>query len=185
MIEALVKGTLAGGAAFFMWGVVSWMALPWHNAVLEKLSDEPRVLEALETAAPRSGVYLYPNESREGMTPEQQGAASEKMARGPFLFVSVRRAGMSGMAGPMMASFFISALGSLLLTLLLLQVRGLAFFGRVIYVMLVMLTAGVFAHLPSWNWFGFSTGYTLVAVMDLVLSGVAGGFAIAWATQRT
>ena len=34
MTTTLVKGTVLGGLALFLWGAVSWMVLPWHQATL-------------------------------------------------------------------------------------------------------------------------------------------------------
>ena len=61
--------------------------------------------------------------------------------------------------------------------------RGLTFGGRVGFVAMAALAAGVFIHVPYWNWYGFSTAYTLVQMAELVVGGLLSGIVIAWATK--
>ena len=56
----LVKGALIGGAILFLWGMVSWMLIPWHSATLLKFTNECEVACTLQNNTPKSGVYMLP-----------------------------------------------------------------------------------------------------------------------------
>ena len=60
MIQSLLLAALAGGAVVFVWGAISWMALPWHHKSFQKFTDEEGVAKALMAAAPASGLYSLP-----------------------------------------------------------------------------------------------------------------------------
>ena len=56
----LLLAALAGGAALFVWGAVSWMLLPWHNASYSEVADEDELARVIEKQAPASGIYGIP-----------------------------------------------------------------------------------------------------------------------------
>lgn len=184
MVKTLVKGSLAGGMALFLWGMVSWMCLPWHDAVIGQLAREDLFTAVLEEAVPSSGVYLYPNEGGKKMTAEEEKAAWEKMAKGPMVFLSVRKEGMAGMGAPMARALILQALLALLLTGLLLHAPALGLQGRVLFGAGAMLLGGAAAHGASWNWFGFPGAYTLVMLADMAVGGALAGLAAHWALRR-
>lgn len=61
MIKKLVLGAVVGGIIVFAWGAVSWMALPWHEATLQRFSNEAQIAVAVRSGAHRDGVYFLPN----------------------------------------------------------------------------------------------------------------------------
>ncbi len=172
MIRTAVKGALAGGLVLFVWGVIYWMALPWHQAVFGQFQDEDAVASVLTQNAPQSGIYVYPGGRDE--------EAIEKMARGPIAFVVFRDAGMASMVRPLLTQLGIQVLAAFLISLLLARVGDTSYWGRVGFVVLLLLTAGVLCHLPNWNWWHFSTGYILTVFVDLL----AGGFLAALVMAR-
>lgn len=184
MIKPLVKGALLGGLTLFAWGALSWMLLPWHDAVMLKMTDGDAVARAIQAATPRSGVYMYPYEEHgKEISAEERRAAEERLARGPLVFMAVRKEGFAGMGGAMAVSFLIQCLAAFIASWLLLKAPGLSYGGRVRFVLLFFLGAGALCHLPHWNWFGFSTGYTLVATADLAAGGLLAGLALARAAR--
>ena len=187
MPKSLWKGALFGGLALFVWSTISWMVLPWHNATLNTFTNEDEVARVLKANTSGRGIYFYPGEHHTpGMTPEQQKRAEEavmdKMKTGPLLFVSFDDRGMSSMTRPMVTGVLLQILGALVLTLIVVRCRESGFWERVIIVVLVVLAAGILCFLPLWNWFGFATNYTLVAVMDLLIAGFLSGLVIAKVT---
>ncbi len=184
MPKSLWKGALLGGLVLFAWGNVSWIVLPWHNMTLSTFTDEDEVARVLEANTSGRGIYLYPGaHHKPGMTPEEQkaaqGAAREKMKAGPFIFVSIVDAGMTSMARPLILGLILQILGALALTMIVVRCRESGFWERVSIVVLVVLAAGILCFLPLWNWFGFATGYTLVSIFDLLISGFLAGLVIA------
>ncbi len=183
MAKSLVLGALLGGLVAFAWSTVSWMMLPWHETTMLNFQDEDAVVRAIVDNAPASGVYFAPGGAGKGLTREQADAANqaamEKMKQGPIVFATVQRRGMASMAGPMVAQFLILAVAALLVTWLVLKTRGLDYWGKVQFVTVASLAAGVVRDLPNWNWWGFSTGYTLVQIADVVVTGFIAGLVIA------
>ena len=172
MIRTAAKGALAGGLVLFVWGVIYWMALPWHHAVFGQFQDEDAVASVLTLNAPEPGVYIYPG--------GQDEEAREKMARGPFAFVVFHRGGIASMVRPLVTQLGIQIVGAFLISLLLARAGVAGYWGRVGFVVVLLLTAGILCHLPNWNWWHFSTGYILTAFVDLL----AGGFLAALVLAR-
>lgn len=172
MIRPAVKGALAGGLVLFVWGVIYWMALPWHDAVFGQFQDEDAVASVLTQNAPQPGIYVYPG--------GQDDEAIEKMARGPFAFVVFHPRGMASMVRPLLTQLGIQILGAFLISLLLASAGVVSYWGRVVFVVVLLLAAGVLCHLPNWNWLHFSDGYILTAFFDLL----AGGFLAALVLAR-
>lgn len=143
------------------------MALPWHGKTMNAYKDEAKVAEVILANTDASGVYFLPSKDE------------SQMAKGPILFGAVRRGGMQGMTVPMIISCLIDIIGAGLITWLLLQTSGRSFMGKVGFVVIFALAAGVVCLLPEWNWWGYSTGYTAVAVMDLVVGWFLAGLVIA------
>jgi hypothetical protein len=189
MIKTLIKGALGGGAALFLWGMASWMLLPWHRTTLHKFQNEEAVAQAISASVSQGpGIYNYPNaySAEPGATEEQkkaqQQAGMEKRRAGPLIFVAFRDKGMPSMAKPMAVSFLIQVLAALLVTALVLTAPGLSFTGRVGFCASFALAAGAACHLPYWNWWGFSGSYTLVSIADLVVGWSLAGVVIAKST---
>ena len=167
-----VKGALAGGAVLFVWGMLFWMILPFHQGAFEKFSDEDAVASILAQNAPRSGIYVYPG--------GQDEEAMEKMAKGPFAFVAFHSGGMTSMVRPLLTQLGIQILAAFLISLLLARAGVASYWGRVGFVILLLLTAGILCDLPDWNWLHFSTEYILTAFVDLL----GGGFLAALVLAR-
>ena len=183
MAKPLLKGAIFGGIVLFVWGFISHAVLPWHEATWNRFADEDAVAQVLTENAPRSGIYLYPMGPKPEGSEEQKQAAEaemwEKMRKGPFAFVAYTDHGTTSMVRPFVVQLLTQILGALLATWLLLQTSALSYAGKVTFLAVVALTAGVLCHVPNWNWWGFATGYTVVNLVDLVIGWVLAGLVIA------
>jgi hypothetical protein len=176
MTKALVLGTILGGLVMFAWGAVYHMVLPYGTLVFLRFSDEDTVARALLANAPRSGVYFLPY-MPEGDEAGAQ-AAQEKLSRGPFVFASIRIGAMGEARGYFIGQIVIDLLSGLLATLLLLHARPTTGPARALFLAGVGLAAWVAGSLPEWNWYAFSTPFTLAAMLDLVVGFGLAGFVI-------
>ena len=70
-------------------------------------------------------------------------------------------------------------LGACLVLMLLSQTSGLNYWGKAGFVALVGLIIGFVGHVPYWNWFGFSTPYILVTILDTTIGWTLAGLAVA------
>jgi len=185
MLKSLSLGGLLGGLVLFAWGSISWMALPWHRVTFESFTDEVAVAQVLSANARGSGVYILPNGHRRepGMTEAQQKAVEEDAMKrgeqGPFMLASITLHGWGSMGNAMLVGLLTQIAGALLATWLLLKTSGLQYWGRVGFLVIFALTVAVLAYVPYWNWWHFSTNYTLVAFADLLIGWFLAGLVIA------
>lgn len=171
MCKALVKGGVLGGIVIFIWSAISWMFLPWHMTTIHSFTNEDVLAKAIQAAAPQSGIYMMPM-----MTADKQL---------PQVFASIRLEGMSSMTSGMVISVIIQMIVAFLVTWLLTKAAQLSYWGRVWFVTIFGVAAAISAYLPYWNWFSFSTGYTLVGMADLVISWFLAGLVIAKCLPRS
>ena len=170
MNKSLLLGAVIGGVVAFVWSSISWMAIPWHEATLKEFQDKDAVTQAVLSNAPENGMYVLHDEP---------GAEATTNGGGPMVFASVQRQGMTSMTGPLITGLVINIIGALLLTWLLLQTTGLSILRSALFVAVAAVAAGVLVSLPEWNWWGFTTGYTIVALADLGIGWFLAGLAIA------
>jgi hypothetical protein len=184
MIRSLILGTLLGGLVAFLWSSVSWEVFGWHEKTLLAFQNEDEVSAVIASHITQSGTYLLPaGPSQEGMSPEQKKAAQavqiEKMQKGPIMFAAIRRGGFGSFTRGLITQVLIQTASALLLTWLLLQTSGLSYARRVLFLAVVGLAASVIADLPNWNWWGFSGAYTVVNLIDYIITWFFAGLVIA------
>ena len=172
MAKRAIVGAVAGGLIAYLWGAVSWMVLPWHTATLRTFTNEITVANVVRRNAPKAGVYLLSPYHWKNLTPEQK-----TVPKGFMLFGVVRH---SSPAMPLyyLRGLFISIVAAFLIGCLLMQVPG-TFTARVGFVALLALTAGVLTRLPDWNWWSFSSGFAIMALVDLVVGWTLAALAMA------
>lgn len=171
MTETLVRGTLFGGIILFLWGAFSWMVLPWHMQTFHAVRNERAVSSLLQENTARDGAYLVPFPVNEP-------------GQGPAIFMAIRKEGAPQMRDALLNSFFTQMLAAFLMTWLTLKTYGLSYWRRVSFVTLVALTGAILCHLPYWNWWGFPSLYTVVALADVTVGWFLGGLWIAKITGR-
>jgi hypothetical protein len=185
MARTLGIGGILGGLVLFVWGVVSYMVLPWHTAILNKFTNEAAVAQALSTHAAASGIYLLPNPHKlePGMTEAQRQAAEddgmERMMSDPFMFASVGLQGTRDMGQAMGLNVLGNILPAMLVTWLLLQTSARSYWSRVGFVVVLAVTTCTIAYVPYWIWWNFSASFTLVEFADHVIGWLLVGLVLA------
>ena len=163
-----VLAVALSAVVLFVWGYISWAILPWHNAVANKFADESAVSSVLKENAPSAGIYYLPF-AQEDLQP---GAV--------FAMANVLPDGLeTGMGGMMVVALLGQAISAALVLLLLCRTSNLDYWGRVRFVALAGLAIGFVSHFPYWNWFGFSTSYTLVIILDTLIAWTLAGLVMA------
>jgi hypothetical protein len=187
MLKSLVLGTILGGLVAFVWSSISWEVLPWHEKPILSFQNDEEVSAMIRTHTVKSGVYILPGSSMEGMTSEQKKAAQaalmEKMQKGPVMFAAIRRDGFGSYTQGLVIQLLSLMAAAFLLTWLALQTSGLSYGKRVLFLAVVGLAAGVITELPYWNWWGFSGMYTTVMIADATLTWLFAGLVIAKVAQ--
>ncbi len=163
-MKTKILAVVLSALVLFAWGAISWTLLPWYSAVGNQFSDEAAVSQILKENSPEAGVYFLPFS-------EEDHKAGEAAA-----FVNVLPNGMDMNMGKMMGIGILGQIVSTFLIFLLLsQTSGLNYWQRVGFVALAGISIGFISHFAYWNWFGFSTSYVLVTIVDYGIGwGLAG-----------
>ena len=184
MRKTYIKCALVGGVIVFIWGMISWMVLPWHQMTMKSFSDEKDVAAAIQESTMESGVYVLPSCCKvEGMSAEDAAKArakkSEMLSKGPFIFASVQKEGMSYGAGRMVVGLISDILAAFFATWLFLCCRAMNYGKQVGFFAMLGLFAGFVSPLEGGIWMGMAPAYVFVAILDLIIPWVLAGLAIA------
>ncbi|HZS48714.1 MAG TPA: hypothetical protein VFC63_26820 [Blastocatellia bacterium] len=183
MISALIKGTVLGGLVLFVWSAISWMVLPWRTWTMHGFSDEKTITQAIKTSVPQNGIYLLPAEQdTSAMSPEQKKAAEEnmmnQMMNGPMIFASVRLGPMRPFGLSLGIQVLGQMVGAFLATLLLLNTSIQSYGKRLLFVLGIALSIAIMGNIENWNWWSFSTIYTLQQMADVLIGWFFAGLVI-------
>lgn len=185
MKKTLVKCAVAGGIVVFVWGIVSWMVLPWHKMSMMKFQDEKRVADVIQDNTSKSGVYALPNcfadrsMSKEDMEKAKM-KSREMMMKGPVVHAIVMKEGWGdNMTGRFVMSLIVNIITALFVTWLLMMTKALSYMKQVCFIVMVALTAGFMIHLPHWVWMGLPFGCAVMHIIDLLIGWFFAGLVIA------
>ncbi len=173
----IVLGGIVGAVIAFVWSFVSWTVLPWHDWAMNKFVNEEFVTRVIKENAPKDGVYVSPymGSDEANLTKEEVkqniDRQREAMAKGPFIYTQIKTKGIDPSSPqPYIISFLTQFVGTVLISLLLLQAGKLGYGGRLLFVVGIGLIVGILGFVPDWNWLGGSYKFTLVMIGDLLLN---------------
>ncbi len=147
----LVAGTLVGGIFLFLWGGALHTGVPLEVQGLRELTDGGPVVQALLAQTRGNGVYFSP--------------------QGLMVVVAFRpgRNDVTESIGSNLALEFAANLAqAFLLSLLTLQLRGASAAARAGGIALAAVAAGLENQVSDWNWYGFSTAFTVFELVDVI-----------------
>ncbi len=177
-MKKLVFCALAAAVVAQIWGMISWMVLPWHNLDFRQFANDSSIAEVLNVEQQGSGIYLIPN-----MDPkmhDKPGAMAEwndKARRGPFAFISLRAEGIEpGMAVPMGIGFVLNFLIAAILFWLVGNSSISCPKGRTIFIAVAGSVGSLYPHISNWSWWHFPAIYCFVGVIDLFVTWALAGF---------
>jgi hypothetical protein len=178
MSKTHVRAAIIGGLVVFIWGMLSWMVLPWHQSSLKKFSNESEVADVIRDNASTSGVYILPNTFSYGEhTSHKEMKCGMKMIEdGPYVFASVRSTGMGKMSlGPFICSLITQIIGAYIVVWMLMQTKGLSFGQKVGFVTLFGFSIALLGMFPDWIWWGFSGCFVITNMLDVVIGWFLAG----------
>lgn len=186
MKRVALAGVL-GGLAFFAWGAVSWMVLPFHTASLNTLPGEPQDVDRWLQRLPQAGIYHYPgfphNADGSPATDSQMEAAFDRMRRGPRITFMVYRPDGCEPFPPQKfllgLSFDVLAAGLLAWMIWMVRASLPSFGRRVAAAMLMATLAVVLAILPSALWWSHPAEFVALEVTDILVGSSLAGLIIA------
>lgn len=173
-----MKAGVLGGIVVFAWCAISWMVLPWHTSTMHNFTDTKAVVDVIQANITNSGVYFMPT-----MTKTETAAEATPVVE-PIIFAAVRMEGQSSMVKPMVIGLITDIVAATLVAWLLMLASGLSYWGRVRFVTIFGLAAGIVGQVPNWNWLGFDAMFTLVQMADLVIGWYFAGLVLAWFCKK-
>jgi len=189
-MDALL-GVGIAAAIYFVWSALSWMALPWQRAQFKSFVGETQIADALDRSAPAAGLYglpaepSYPPEATKEQRAAIDRAAYERLQRGPVVFAVIDRNGYPSYPRMLALAFVTNLIVFAGLGWMLAQTSGLGYGGRVVFVTVFGLVAGIACRIPDWNWHRFPLPYTMVAIANLAVGSVLAGLALAHFVRGT
>ena len=164
----IILGTVVGAVILFVWGMVSWQVLGWHQAVAKQFVDEVAVGRVLKENAREPGIYYLPYSAQDHKPGE------------PAAFVNVLPNGVDVSVGSLLLTAFVGDIFAALLAILLLQsTGGLTYPARLGFMVAIGFAIGFISHFPYWNFFSFPLSYTLVTIADSTAAWFLAGLAMA------
>jgi hypothetical protein len=170
MKRVLLAGVLAGLVGF-VWGAISWMALPFHLATTKSFAHEETVAVALAAEANGPGLYSIPS-MHVAPGPEAEAEHLKKMQHGPVAWVVLRPNGVDPtMARQYVIGFLVEvALGSLLAGLMSLVLATLPTYGRrVVFAACLGVLCALTGPVMEWNWMYYSAESSVVNLVDVIV----------------
>ncbi len=180
MLKKILIGGIGGGLLAFVWGGFSWMVSPWRDHGLQKFQDETAVAAVVKANVAQPGMYYLPYWSDGDKEAEEQMQA--KMREGPLVFASVQLTGSAEMGANFAKGLLTQILAAVLVTWMVFNAGIASYRGRLVFVLVFALAAAVVGILPSWNWWGFSNTFTLIAFGDMLAGWLLAGLVIAKVT---
>ena len=178
MCKKVITAAILGGVTVFIWGMISWMVLPWHGPTFNQFSDEITVSQTLNSNAGKSGIYLLPYESEFSIEAKEDFA--NKYKAGPLAFVAFSKAGGDPtMKSQLLMSFITQLVAALIIAMLLSGASGLSYGCRLFFVTGAGLLTGILGYIPNYVWWHFPLDYTLVGIADQIIAWFIAGLIMA------
>jgi hypothetical protein len=164
----LLFGTLAGGLTFFIWQVISNVALPLHEATLREFTNNGAVVDAVRANTTGNGVYMAPQgiTAAVSFTPDMADKTKTTMVPN------------------MLKTLVVDLIVALLLCFLVARIGVGRKRDTALTLALGALAVGIIKELGDSIWYGFSMSYAIVNVIDLAIAFALAGIVIAWVYKR-
>lgn len=177
---------MAGAVIAQIWGMLSWMVLPWHNMDMRQFKNGDAVLETIKREQVDSGIYMVPNwDPKIHEDPALMKEWERKASAGPFVFMSVREKGIPPGMGPMMAiGFALNIIIAAILLWLLSQTSIESLKKRAFFISVAGGVGGLYPVIANWNWWHFPAIYTISGAVDLFLTWFLAGLAMAIVMEK-
>jgi hypothetical protein len=180
----IVIAGIVGGIAMFVWTSIAHVALPLGQVGFSQIPNEKPVLSAMQDSiGSRPGLYFFPWTDMKSS--DAMAQAEAKMKVNPSGLLVYHPPGASGMTAQMLIIEFVKeVVVSLIAAILLAQTLLASYAGRVGFVALTGLAAGLTTNVSYWNWYGFPADYTIAYAGIDITGYVVAGLAIAALLKR-
>ena len=168
------------------------MVLGLGDTGFKQIPNEDAVIASMRANMKETGFYFFPGmEQPPGMSKEQKKGAQEKWTQkyttGPAgVLIYLPNGGEAMSPKQLVTQLATDILAALIAAFLLASAAGglTGFGGRLLFVTLLGAFAWVVVNLPYWNWYGFPTDFTVVALAEQVIGFFLVGLVLAAMVKR-
>jgi hypothetical protein len=182
MHKGLIKSAFLGGLVVFLWHIVSWMGLPWHMATMQTFNNESAVAKVVMENTLHPGTYVLPSmcpadpESQVNNMEDEIGMGRAR----PMVFAAIQNQEMNPKAIPPYIGLLITYIvAAFLVTIVVHNLKPHNYMEKVWIITMLGLLFGIVALVPSCIWWGFGVGFTMVAMLDMIIGWFLAGLVIA------
>jgi hypothetical protein len=180
-----VLAAILGGIAFFAWSSIAHIATGIGETGLSEIPNEQAVVSTLKANVTTSGLYIFPGWGLgPNATHSQKMAAMKdlapKMKAGPVGLLIYHPTGNEGLSPKqLLIELGTNIIQVLIAVLLLGQTTIRSFAGRLRFVTLAGILAGISTNISYWNWYGFPGNYTVAYISTIAMGFVCAGLVVA------
>jgi hypothetical protein len=182
MLKQILLGGLLGGITLFMWGIISWAVLDWHNNTVRSHEGIHAVVENIDDHLPETGVYYFPPMTFEKDDTEAMDAWMELHRTEPHGMI-IYNATPGDPMPPMrllsgfMVNIVTCMMASVLLALALPSLAG--YWQRVLFVLSLGVFAIISIHLVQFVFHDMPTSWTTGQALDMTAASLFLGLVLA------
>lgn len=147
----IILSAVLGGLTLFAWGAIAHMVLPWTNASMNEFASGDAVIEAVKANTTGNGIYFH--------------------ERGLFAVVAFRPdmgSRMDNMGLYMLAQVLIEIGAAIAIAILLMFMSAGGVLKAALLSTMAGLAASINLHLSYGLWYGFSCGFVVSEMFNMV-----------------
>lgn len=182
----IIKGTIVGAIIAYIWGMVSWMVIPWHSKTFETFKSEASVQTTILRNIESSGIYIMPSPKNYKHESEEVFDGRKSMPKSQIVMFAAINKDRAHAMTPMsfVYAFLTQMIIAFFLTWLTKATELRRYISRLFFIIGVTLTGGLMVYLPFWTWWQFPSLFVGVNLLDLLITWFLAGLAIAAFTKR-
>ena len=174
-LKNLLTGTLIGTVVMFFWGATEWfnpiLKLPYNTVVNPEM-----VNKTLNENMPENGMYIWPN--------DVETKTNDGKAKDIVYFIAKNDADFYNPSKFMPLELITQLIIWFTITYLLLLTNFTSHWKRVKFILVLGLLVGFTFFLPLWNWWGFSTEYVVIRIINNLVGWFLAGTAVSYFLRK-
>ncbi|MGR3912396.1 MAG: hypothetical protein QRY71_03690 [Candidatus Rhabdochlamydia sp.] len=175
--QKILKSGLVGGLIVFVWGLFSWIVLPFNRAQYKPFINEKAVCAKIQENAPKSGLYMLPYMNCQGEKEVQ--AVQQQMKEGPVIIMTVAKAGeVTGMVGTLTAGLIVNIAAATLVAWVIAYTRLTLLPEVMPFVLVLAVLMGWMSGMPLVLWYHFPISFALLGIVDSIIGWSMAGWAM-------
>ena len=179
MAKRILLGGILGGLALFMWGGLSHMVIGLGSVGMQNIQKP--VYDSMKATISQGGLYFFPES-------DMKGNMKDEYKNGPVGILAFRPTGAGAPITKELINETILNIVQALLAAYLLSfacARLVRYPQRVGFVFVLGILSALATNIEYWNWYGFSSSYTMAAIVDKLVGFMVVGLVVAAFVKST